>query len=102
MILSAEVSRMDWREKLIWVGLGLVLISWGLVIVDVWSVLMAHLTKNNWIMLALVYPAVLLALISVYHNTPKGTRLRGQVLFATTAVIISWAEVFALIGKIGH
>jgi hypothetical protein len=92
----------EWREKLIWVGLGLVLISWGWVIVDVWSVLTAHLTRNNWIMLALVYPAVLVGLIGTYHNSPKGTRLREQVLFATTAVIISWAEVFALIGKIAH
>lgn len=44
---TAGVSRMEWREKLICIGLGLVLISLGLVIFDVWSLLVVHLTRSN-------------------------------------------------------
>jgi hypothetical protein len=46
------------REKLMLAGLFLVLISWGLQILDDWPVLVAHLTPTNWIVIALVHPAV--------------------------------------------
>lgn len=92
---------MDWREKLVWGGLFLVLISWGLELFAVWSVLTAHLTWSNWMMIVLIHPAVLLTLIGAYFNTPKGTTARVQVLTAAVFVIISWSQNFALMGKIG-
>ena len=93
---------MEWLEKLMWAGLVLVLISWGLVIIDAWSLLVAHLTKINWMMIAFTYLAALSALISVYRNTLKGTTIRGHVLVAAMAVIDSWAEAFYLMQKIGQ
>lgn len=69
---------MSWREKLIWVVLGLVLISWGLVIFDVRSVLMAHLTKYNWLMIAFIYPGAFLALIAAYRSAPKEREYEGK------------------------
>lgn len=93
---------MNWREKLIWVVLVLVLIAWGLVIFDVRSVLMAHLTKYNWLMIAFIYPGAFLALIAAYRSAPQGTRVRGQVPIAIVSVIISWAVAFALMGRIGR
>jgi len=51
---------MNWREKVMWGAVGLVLVSWGLEIFDVWSLLIAHLTRSNWITCVLIYPAALL------------------------------------------
>ena len=94
---------MDWREKLIWVALGLVLISWGLELFSVWPVLAEHLNRLNWAMLVLIHPAGLLALMSAYSNAPQGSKGRGPVLLAALIVIISWSQDFALMGKIaGH
>jgi len=91
------------REKWILVSLFLVLIAWGLQILDDWPVLVAHLTTTNWIVIALVHPAVLSALISVYANTPKGTPARLDVLAATVSVIMSWSMNYSLMEKIaGH
>jgi hypothetical protein len=73
----------------------------GLEIYNVRPILAAHLTRNNWIMLALIHSAVLLSLMGVYANTPKGTRLGGQTLLATVLVLISWSMNLSLIGKIG-
>jgi len=93
---------MEWQKKLIWVALALVLISWGVVLFDVWSVLTAHLDKNNWMTLALIYPGASLALIGAYRGTLQGTRVGGQVLLAIVLVILSWSVAFALMGKIGR
>ena len=48
---------MDWREKVMWIGLGLVVISLGLEILDVWPILVAHLSTANWITAALIHLA---------------------------------------------
>jgi len=71
---------MNWREKVMWGAVGLVLVSWGLEIFDVWSLLIAHLTRSNWITCVLIYPAALLGLMAASTNAPKGTRPRVQVL----------------------
>jgi uncharacterized protein YhhL (DUF1145 family) len=91
---------MDWREKLVWFGLCLVLVSWGLELFSVWPVLAAHLNRANWAMLVLIHPAALLSLMGAYANAPQGTKARGQVLLAAVIVIISWSQDFALMGKI--
>jgi hypothetical protein len=92
---------MDWREKWTSAAFFLVLIAWGVEISQVWPVLVAHLTPNNWIMIALIHLAVLLALIAAYGKAPKGTPARSDVLLITVFVIISWAMNLSLMGKIG-
>lgn len=93
---------MNWREKVMWGAVRLVLVSWGLEIFDVWSLLIAHLTRSNWITCVLIYPAALLGLMAASTNAPKGTRPRVQVLLATAIVIMSWSWTFSLIGKVGR
>ena len=93
---------MDWREKVMWGAVGLVLVSWGLEIFDVWSLLIAHLTRSNWITCVLIYPAVLLGLIGASTNASKGTMPRVQMLLVTAIVIMSWSWTFSLIGKVGR
>jgi hypothetical protein len=92
---------MEWREKLSLVSLCLVLIAWGLEFFEHWSVLVAHLTPSNWMMIALFHSAVLLSLIGVYARAPKGTPARWQALQVAVVVIITWAADFSLMGKIG-
>ena len=93
---------MDWREKVMWIGLGLVVISLGLEILDVWPILVAHLSTANWITAALIHLAPLIILIEAYRNAPKGARAQVQVLLATVFVIMSWSYDFSLMGKIGR
>jgi len=69
---------MDWREKLAWGALCLVLIGWGLVILGAWPVLSTHLTTGNWIVIALLHAAVLLGLAGLYANTHKSTPSRSR------------------------
>jgi hypothetical protein len=70
-------------EKLSLASLCLVLISWGWEISDNWSLLVAHLTSSNWIILVLVHVGVLLMLVGAYAGVPKGTPARLQVVVAT-------------------
>ena len=93
---------MDWREKMLWGGVGLVVISWGIEIFDVWQVLLTHLSPGNWITVALIYPGTLVSMIGAYKSAPQGANLRGQILLATVFVLISWSAAFSLIGKVGR
>jgi TonB family protein len=89
-------------EKFGWAMLCLALSSLGLVILDEWSLLAAHLNPTSWVALALMHPVVLLGLFNVYTGTPKGTRARLNVLSATAYVIFSWSMDLSLItGKVG-
>ena len=92
---------MDWKEKLMLTAVCMVLIPWGLEIVSVWPVLVAHLTPTNWIVIALVHPPVLWFLIGLYAKTPEGTPARLHFLGATGLVIMSWTMNYSLMGKIG-
>ena len=89
------------REKWSVAALCLVLIAWGLQLFHVWPVLVAHLSPSNWIMIALIQPAALLALIGVYARVPKDTAVRWEVVLATVLVIMSWSMNLSLVGKIG-
>ena len=60
---------MDWREKVMWGAVGLVLVSWGLEIFDVWSLLIADLTRSNWITCVLI--CRLLGLIGASTNASQ-------------------------------
>ena len=93
---------MDWREKLLWGGVGLVVISWGLEIFNVWPILLAHLSRSNWITVALIYPAALVSIMAAYKSAPQRANVRGQILLATVLVLISWSATFSLIGKVGR
>lgn len=92
---------MKWTEKLCLASLCLVLISWGWEISNNWSLLVAHLTSSNWIVLVLVSIGVPLVLVGAYSKTPKGSPARLQVVVATVLVIISWSAYLSLIGKVG-
>jgi len=97
-----EVIAVELREKVGLAALCLVIVSWGLEIFDTWPLLVAHLTRGNWIALALMHAATLLLLIGVYAQAVKGTRTRREALLATIFAIISWSMDFSLIGKIGR
>jgi hypothetical protein len=92
---------MKWTEKLSLASLFLVLISWGWEISDNWSLLVAHITSSNWIILVLVHVGVFLVLVGAYAKAPKGTPARLQIVLATVLVIISWSADLSLIGKVG-
>jgi hypothetical protein len=93
---------MGWREKLLWGGVGLVVISWGLEIFNVWPLLLARLSWSNWLTVALIYPAALVSMVGAYKSAPQRANLRGQILLATVFVLISWSATFSLIGKVGR
>ena len=92
---------MKWTEKLSLASICLVLISWGWEISDNWSLLVAHITSSNWMILVLVHVGVLLMLVGTYAKAPKGTPVRLQIVLATVLVIISWSADSSLIGKVG-
>jgi len=92
---------MNWREKGSWAALCLVLIGFGLAVIGVWPVLVAHLTTSNWIMLAIIYPAVLFSLSGLYARVPKDTPARSEVLLAAVVMITNWSINLFLMGKIG-
>jgi hypothetical protein len=87
------------QEKWVMGSLCLVLISWGVEIFDKWSVLVAHLTPTNWLMIAIIHVAILLGLIGVYGNVPEGAPARWQVLLTAVIVIISWSMYLSLLGR---
>jgi hypothetical protein len=92
--------RAKWGEKVGLASVALALMSWGVEIFDKWS-LIARLTLAGWIALALMHTAVLILMIVVYAETPKGAPARFRVLLATAFAIISWTMNLSLIGKIG-
>lgn len=92
---------MKWTEKLSMASLCLILISWGWEISDNWSLLVAHITSTNWIILVLVHVGVFLMLVCAYAKAPKGTSARLQIVLAIVLVIISWSAGLSLIGKVG-
>ena len=92
---------MEWREKLMLAVFPLALVACALEIYAVWSVLVAHLTANNWFALVLIHLAVLGSLINFYVRTVKGTPRRQEAISTAAFVVLSWAYDFSLMGKIG-
>jgi hypothetical protein len=94
-------SSMNWGEKLSWVGLCLVLISLGMAIINVWPVLVAHLTTSDLIVTAVTYASVLLSLSGLYLTVAKGKPARADVRVVIVFMILSWSMSLSLMGKIG-
>jgi hypothetical protein len=99
---NKEEQAMGWRERLAWVAVCLELIPLGLTIFGAWPVLAAHLTTNNWIVLALMHLVVLFGLGSLLIDLRKNAQSRVLALVVTMTVIMSWAYSFRLMEKIGH
>jgi hypothetical protein len=87
------------------VGLVLVclfLIPLGAEIYSVWPVLARHLNAFDRGLLALSYLVAMLGLGSLLIDARNNAQSRTLALAVTTAVIISWAISFVMMGKIGH
>ena len=92
---------MEWKDKILGCAVLLFAIAVVLEVIDIWQVLVSHLTLANWTTLAASHGAVFGIISVLYTSVVKGERIkRGEIYLVGALVLMTWAVDFSLIEKV--
>jgi hypothetical protein len=94
---------MQGGERVMLVGLVVCLAGFVIIVVNVWSVLTAHLTAAQWVQLLLALLSAILVVVGLYMKAGRRAFGWREAFAVTYVVMFNWMTSLSILGKIlGH